>query len=560
MFVLGIGGLGYKDSAAALLKDGEVVAAVAEERLSGVKHQGGFPHRAVRYCLETAGITLQDCRHVGIANNPWLPMRDKVLQWYGRDFLKSRTSNVYHIFKDESHHLVDYLKTLDEIAAAGCDVHTVMHNLSHMAAAFFASPFEAAAVVSVDGRGEVSTSGIGRGCASDLEVYARSRMPHSLGMLYAVVADYLGFSALDDEFRVISISPTGTPTLLDKMRSVVRLAGDGSYTLNEDYFGYHQGRAFLSERFIRDFGPPRAVDEPLGDRHRDVAASLHSAVLEVILAMARRARDKSDAAHLCLGGGLSQNWALVGAICASGIFEEVYVPPAAGDDGTALGAALYVQHAVLRKPRAAPLWRSDFGPAFTAEEISEEFARLKLSPERPQNLVDAAAERIAAGEIVGWFQGGAEFGPRALGHRSILADPTSVSTRDKLVASVKTRAQVHPFGLSVAAESVGDVLEGVTSSPFMERTGKLRSGAAARLPAVAAPDGVVRVHTVEAERDALFHQLLSAAGKRYGIPAVLNTSLNEAGRPLVTTPRDAAACFYTTGLDALVVGPYVLSK
>ncbi|MFQ5843976.1 MAG: carbamoyltransferase [Planctomycetota bacterium] len=560
MHVLGIGGLGYKDSAAALLRDGEVLAAAAEERFSGAKHQGGFPHRAVRYCLERAGVRRSDCEHAAVANNPWLPMRQKVDQWYGKDFIQSRTARVYHIFKDESHHLVDYLKTLDEIAAEGVQLHTVLHNLSHMAAAYFASPFDGAAVVSVDGRGEVSTSGIGRGQGLDLEVYARSRMPHSLGMLYAVVADYLGFSALDDEFRIISISPTGTPALLSKMRHVVRLAGDGSYSLNEEYFGYHQGRAFLSERFIDDFGPPRPPDEPLEDRHRDVAASLHSVVLDVILTMARRARDRSEARHLCLGGGLSQNWALVGAVCAADIFDDVYVPAAAGDDGTALGAALYVHHAVLRRPRAQPLWRSDFGPAFGEREVAEELARLKLHPKRPDRLAEAAAERIAGGQIVGWFQGGAEFGPRALGHRSILADPTTTETRDKLVASVKVRAAFHPFGLSVAADAVADLCEAVGPSPFMERTGRLRRDAAARVPAVAAPDRVVRIHTVEADREPLFHALLSAVGARYGVPAVLNTSLNEAGRPMATTPREAVGCLYTTGLDALAIGPFIVAK
>ena len=560
MYVLGIGGLGYKDSAAAILDEGRVIAAAAEERFTGTKHEGGFPHRAIRYCLERAGVSLRECAHVGVANNPWLPMREKVLRWYGEDFLKSRTAKVYHIFKDESHRLVDYLKALDDLTDLGLKVHTIRHHLCHMAASFFSSPFDTAAVLDVDGRGELSTSGIGRGAGLDLDVHAIARMPHSLGLLYAVVADYLGYSDLDDEFRVISISPTGTPTLVQEMRKVVQLAGDGSYTLNDEYFGYHEGRAYLSERFTEVFGSPREPELPMEDRHRDLAASMHAVVLEVVQAMAKRVRERSSEKRLCLGGGLIQNWALVGALCESSIFDEIYVPPAAGDEGTALGAALYVQHAELRQARSAPLLRADLGPAYSEQEIADEISRLKLKADKPVDLSVSAAKRITGGEIVGWFQGGAEFGPRALGHRSILADPTDPATRGKLVRSVKARSDNHPFGLSVAKEAVGELFEGSVDSPFLERTAILRKDARQKLPAVVATGGRTRVHTVDADRNPLFHALLKAVAGRTGVPAVLNTSLNETGRPMATTPRDAVGCLYTSGLDALAIGPFLLAK
>jgi carbamoyltransferase len=560
MNILGIGGLGYKDSAAALLVDGRLVAAVAEERFSGQKHEGGFPHRAVRHCLERAGTSLREVAAVAVAANPWLPMREKVLQWYGEGFFRSRTSNVYNVFKDDAHRLIEYLKTLEDLRTQGIEVHEVPHERSHMAFAFFASPFERAAVLNVDGRGEVSISGIGRGSGLDLEVDAVSEMPDSLGLLYALVADYLGYSDLDDEFRLISISPTGTPTFVPRMREVVRTAGDGSYRLNPDYFGYHQGRAYLSERFTNDFGPPRDPDLPLEDRHRDLAASLHAVVLEVVLGMARRARERAGVGRLCLGGGLAQNWGLVAAVCDSGVFDEVYVPPAPGDDGTAVGAALDLFHARRKRPRAGPLLRADFGPAFPEPDIAEELARLKLRASKPQSLAAAAAERIAGGEIVGWFQGGAEFGPRALGHRSIFADPTDPGTRSRLVASVKARAEFHPFGLSIALEALAEHFESPDPSPFLERTGRLRAASRPKLPAVAAAGGRVRVQTVDGERDPLFHELLLAVGRKTGVPAVVNTSLNEPGRPMATTPRDAIGSLYTTGLDALAIGPFILSK
>lgn len=560
MWILGIGGLGYKDSAAALLSDGSVVAAAAEERFSGTKHQGGFPHRAVAFCLERAGIALRDLAAIAVADNPWLPMREKVLKWYGEEFFRSRTATVYNVFKDDSHRLIEYLKRLEELRALGIRVETVGNDESHKSAAFLASPFESAAILNVGGRGEVSTSGIGRGHGTTIEAEQVSRMPDSLGLLSALVADYLGYSDLDDEFRLISISPTGTPSFLSAMRAVVQVAADGSYKLNPDYFGYHQGRAYLSARFTDVFGPPREPDLPLDDRHRDLAASFHAVMVEVVLQMAKRARERTGEGRLCLGGGLVQNWALVGELCASAIFDEVYVPPAPGDDGTALGAALHLHHGTLGHPRREPILRADFGPSFPESEIAEELKRLKLKPQKPGALAPDAADRIRAGQIVGWFQGGAEFGPRALGHRSILADPTNPLTRPRLVASVKARSEFHPFGLSVTREAMADLFESPQDSPFLERTARLRAGAAKKLPAVAAQSEETRVHTVDRERDPLFHALLLEVGKRTGVPAVLNTSLNEPGRPMATTPRDAIAGLYTTGLDALALGPFVLAK
>lgn len=560
MQILGLGGLGYADSSAALLRDGSVVAAASESRFGGAKHRGGFPHRAVQFCLEKGGAQIADCACVAVAQNGWLAMRDKVLRWYGDDFLQSRTAKVYHVFREESHLLVEYLQSLDAIAGAGVEVQEVSHEAAHMAAAFYASPFPGAALLVADGRGEISTTGIGRGQDRSLQVYAVSHMPDSLGLLYTLVADYLGFSDLDDEFRLVSISAGATPKLLPKMRSLVRLLDDGTCRLNPEYFGYHQGRAYLSERFSEAFGPPRDPSRPLDDRDRDLAASLHTVVVDAVVAMARIARERSGEKRLCLGGALAQDWALTGALCESGVFEEVYVPPAAGDDGLAIGAALHAHHVRFRAPRAEPILRADFGPAYRDDEILSEIERYKLRGERPADLTGSVADRIAEGRIVGWFEGAAEFGPRALGHRSILANPCDPTTRARLVASVKARSESHPFGLSVAREAAAELFREIQDSPFLERTGRLRPEARRRLPAVAAAEGRVRYHTVEASQSPLFHALLAAVGRRTGVPALLNTSLNEPGRPMATTPREAIACFYTTGLDALALGSFVLTK
>jgi len=345
------------------------------------------------------------------------------------------------------------------------------------------------------------------------------------------------------------------------MREVVRVAADGSLKLNPDYFGHHQGRAYLSDLFTETFGPPHDPDLPLEDRHRDLAASLHAVTLDAILQMARRARDRSGERHLCLGGGMMQNWALVGALCEAGIVEEVYVPPAPGDDGTALGAALYCFHCLEGHPRGMPLLRADFGPSYPETEIAGELERLKLRARKPGDLALAAADRITSGGILGWFQGGAEFGRRALGHRSILANPTDPGTRPRLVASVKARSEHHPFGLSVAEEAVDELFEDRVVSPFMERTGRLQEQARRKLPAVAgAVGGRIRVQTVHRDRNPVFYELLKRVGEKTGVPAVLNTSLNEPGRPIATTPREAIGSLFTTGLDALALGPFMLAK
>ena len=560
MYVLGIGGLGYMDSSAAILAEGRPLAAVAEERFTGVKHAGGFPHRAVRFCLERAGISMREVHSVAIANNPWLPMREKMLQWYGPGFLESRTVNVYSVFKDDTHRLVEYLQAIENFRAIGVAVQEISHDRAHAGLSFFGSPFDSAAVLSLDGRGEVSTSSIGRASGLRMEVDAISRMPDSLGLLYALVADYLGYSELDDEFRLISLSPSGTPTFVPRMQKIVALGDDGTVSLNEEYFGHHQGRVYLSEKFTAEFGPPHDPDLPLQDRHRDLAASLHKVVVDIVLRMAELARDKSKSPNLCLGGGLFQNWGLVGEIDRSGLFQDIYVPPAPGDDGTALGAALYHYHSDLQRPRTGPILRADFGPSYPEEDIAWELDRLKLKPVKPADLPIATAERIARGEIVGWFQGAAEFGARALGHRSIFADPTDPATRPRLVASVKARNEFHPFGLSLTEEAAHELFESYRSSPFLERTVALKADAQRRLPAVAALQEGTRVQTVNKEREPLLHALLNAVGDRTGVPAVLNTSLNEPGRPMATTPRDAIGSLYTTGLDALAIGPFLLSK
>jgi carbamoyltransferase len=540
MLSLGLGGLGYQDSSAALVKDGRVVAAAEEERFTRVKHQGGYPARAIDACLRAAGSSAADVDHVAVANNPWLATRSKVLEWFGAGFFESPEFRAYHIFHDEIHSTLTYLKALEDLRG-GRDgrFHVVPHHLSHMASSFLASPHAEAAILEVDGRGEFSTSAQGMGRGEKIEVFRVDHMPNSLGLLYAAVSDYLGFTGQDDEFRVMSISSQGEPKFQSQFREIVRLSAEGGFELNAAYFTYREGLAALSSKFTDVFGASRRSGEPVLQRHRDIAASLQGAIEDAVLHAARHLARKTGASALCFAGGVALNWVVNGRLAAERVFPHLYVNPLAGDDGTAVGAALHV-HAV---------------------QIEDALRRTRARYERVADRGAAAAERLARGEILGWFQGRIEFGPRGLGQRAILADPANLETKGRLLRDVKPREEHHPFGVSIAAERAGEAFEGAVESPYMLLWDRVRSERRKELAAVVTSEGVARRHDASQGREPELHGLLSAFGKKTGrLPALVNTSLNLPGRPPAVTPREALEVFAATGLDALVIGPFVLSK
>lgn len=561
MLILGIGGLGYKDSSAALVRDGRVVAAVAEERLTRSKYQGGFPSRAVAACLRMADADASQIDHVAVANNPWVALRSKVLDWYGDQFFESPEFRAYHIFHDEIHATLRYLKALEDLRAGREGrFHVVPHHLAHLASSFLVSPFECAALLDTDGRGEVSTSAQGAGRGAVIEVFTVDHMPNSLGLLHAAVSDFLGFTGQDDEFRVMSISSQGEPRYRDRFREVVRLLPEGTFRLDPSYFTYRDGLAALSNRFTEVFGGRREPGEPVLQRHRDIAASLQTTLEEAVLHAAAHLHQRTGLDSLCFAGGVALNWLVNGRLAAEGPFAHVHVNPLAGDEGTAVGAALHLW-SQRTGVRPEPLGSVGLGPAFTDAEIEETLRAARLRFVRTTDGAAAAAERLARGEIVGWFEGRAEFGPRGLGHRAILAHPSNPGTKARLLRDVKPREDHHPFGVSVVEERAAEVFEGGHPSPYMLLWARVREAHRESLRSTIAASGIARWQGVSAEREPAFHALLSAFGRLTGgLPALLNTSLNLPGRPPAVSPREALEVFAVTGLDALVLGPFVVSK
>ncbi len=559
MKILGIGGQGYRDSGASILVDGRLVAAVSEERFTRVKHEGGFPRHSVDFCLKAAGLRLEEVDRVAVANNPWLTLRDRLEEWYGQGFLSSGRFKTFHIFHDEMHAAVGYLAEIERLRGDRADrVRIVRHHLCHLAESFYLSPFDEAALLTIDGRGEVSASSLGAGRGGRIEIFSVAEMPNSLGLLAAAVADFLGFREEDDEFRIMSISSLGEPRYLENFRRIIRTTPEGAYSLNPEYFDTFEGRAFLSERFTDELGPPREPGAPVSERHADIAASLQRAIEDAVLHMARHLADRTGLRNLCLSGGAAQNWVLVGRLRADGPFERVHTGFAPGDEGTALGAALHV--AALEGDRVREMPGSALGPGFTPAEIHAELSRNGLRAERAADPVAAAADALGRGRLVGWFEGRAEFGPRALGHRSIFVDPGNPRAKERLVEAVKPRARYHPFGVAIPEKDLGRYFADSRPDPHMSSHRRARPEAVAALAPVLHTDGSARVQSVAEDAPGSLLRLLREVERRTGHPVLLNTSLNVPGKPLATLPRDAVGTFFTSGLSDLFLEGFHLAK
>ncbi|GMV99749.1 MAG: carbamoyltransferase [Candidatus Hydrogenedentota bacterium] len=561
MNILGIGGYSH-DSAAVLVCDGQLVCGVAEERISRVKHQGGVPRLATAWCLEYAGLSIADVDHIVCYMKPGLRLGKRLPYRISQMFRSPTYSAGYMAY--EFVHNAEYVLGMKGFAGPRTRVHFMEHHPAHAASSFLVSPFDEAALLSIDYVGEwcCTWSGVGRG--TSITGRAIANYPNSLGVFYTAITDYLGFARASDEYKVMGLASYGQPEFLEQFREIVRKRDHGRYSIDLSWFQCHylagSRRGYVSPKFLERFGPARKKGEPVSDRHAQIAASAQAVLEETVLHMAEHLRRETGLRRLGLAGGVALNCSMNGRLLRESGFDEIWVQPAASDDGIAIGAAFQLHHALTGTPRGFVMHDACIGPAFGNEAIRSQLELSKLDYETPDDVIERAADLLAEGRIVGWYQGRMEFGPRALGSRSILADPTRPEMKDLINKYVKHREEFRPFAPSVLEEHAGEYFEGCSRSPFMLFVHLVKPEKREAVPAITHVDGTARVQTVAREVSPRYYELIEAFGKRRGVPMVLNTSFNVMGEPIVHTPADAIRCFYSTGMDALVMGDYVLTK
>jgi carbamoyltransferase len=581
MNILGINAY-HGNASAAIVCDGRLVAAVEEERFNRVKYAAGFPALAIQYCLKTAGLTLREIDHVAVPRNPYARIATKL-------FYAMRMPS---FARERARVLVKFTGIREALAAAfdsdpaklTARFHRVEHHQAHLASAFFVSPFERAALLSADGLGDFASTMWGTGAGNRMKIADVIAFPHSLGLYYSGVTQYLGFPKFGDEYKVMGLAAYGEPEYLDAFRDIVRFDarenGNG-FRLGLEYFIHHRtgpemswadagktpvvGKLF-SEEMPRRLGPARAPEEPLEQRHRNLAASLQARLEEVYLGMLKKLAQRTGLKAVCLAGGVAFNCVANGKIFDRTAFEQVFVQPAAGDAGLSIGAAYYVWHQKLHKPRSFVMEHSYWGPEFSREEIRAAIDASGVAhsgyfvEELPEDALNKRAAAIVMnGKILGWFQGRAEWGPRALGNRSIVADPRRPDMKEILNQRIKHREIFRPFAPSILADATGEWFERSHPSPFMTMAYAVRPQKREQIPAPTHVDGTGRLQTVTRDVNPRYWRLIKAFEQATGVPMVLNTSFND-NEPIVCRPEEAMDCFLRTQMDALVLGDFLITK
>jgi carbamoyltransferase len=593
MQILGISAF-YHDSAAALVRDGDIVAAAQEERFTRKKHDARFPARAIEFCLAQADAKLSDLDFVVFYDKPFLKF-ERLLETYiafAPRGLRSFQMAIPLWVREklfQKNLLHDELKLLGEDFDWMSRLLFTEHHQSHAASAFYPSPFEEALILTMDGVGEWATTSVALGRGNHLEIIKEIHFPHSLGLLYSAFTYYTGFKVNSGEYKLMGLAPYGKPRYAQKILDhLVDLKPDGSFRLNLDYFNYATGLTMTNGKFDTLFeGPARKPDQLLNERHMDLAASVQAVLEEAVLRMTRSLASETGAKNLCLAGGVALNCVANGKILRDGCFERIWVQPASGDAGGALGAALAAYHLLQNQPRRVcgcsdRMHGSYLGPEFGQDDIEQRLSKLGASYEvfEEPKLLDECVDALVQEKAIGWFQGRMEFGPRALGARSILADPRSPRMQSTLNLKVKFRESFRPFAPSVLRERVGEWFELDSDSPYMllvadvvehrrkrmtageeklfgiEKLNVPRSG----IPAVTHVDYSARIQTVHRETNPRYHALIERFNQRTGCPMLVNTSFNVRGEPIVGTPEDAFRCFMGTGIEILVVGNCLLRK
>jgi carbamoyltransferase len=576
MYILGLNAY-HADSSAAIFKDGKMIAATEEERFRRVKHWAGFPSMAIEFCLREAGISLSQLDHIAIGRDPFAKLGKKLL------YLAKNPGGGWKAVQDRLQNAKKVSSLEEEFAAIdkGVDlpalkkkIHQVEHHRSHLASAFFASPFDEAALLSIDGSGDFTTTMIGTGKGNKITVLDSVDFPHSVGLFYTAFTQLLGFPHYGDEYKVMGLAPYGRPEYVDQLRDVLVFRPNGLFSLNLKYFrsgksgiiSYGEDHVpvvapLYSEYMSGKFGTPRQKEEPLTQYHKDMAASVQRITEELLFHILGHLRKTTNLDNICIAGGVAQNSVANGKFTRHTPFKNVYIPSAGHDAGISMGAALYVYNQVLGQPRGEAVWSAYTGSRFSNEEIEKVLQSRNISYQRypDEELYEKVADRLIGGGVIGWFNGRAEFGPRALGARSILADPRRHDAKDLLNSKIKRRESFRPFAPSILKEYVAEYFEVSDVVPFMEKVFPIREEKRAAIPAVTHADGTGRLQSVDSTVSPRYYNLIEAFRRKTGVPILLNTSFNE-NEPIVNSPEQALECYLRTSMDMLVLENCLITR
>lgn len=575
MKILGLNAY-HGDASACLLIDGQIISATEEERIRRIKHWAGFPSEAIKFCLNDAGISLSDIDAITISRDPYANIGLKAFNALKNRLsisnIKDRVSNLQKAMNVDDEFIKNFPNEFKDFKGK---IINVEHHRSHLASAFFVSPYEESAILSIDGFGDFSSMMSGYGKHNSFDVLQQVNYPHSIGVFYTAFTQYLGFPHYGDEYKVMGLAPYGKPLYKEQVRKVINLTSDGLFKLNLKYFNHTKkgvnmtwsdGIPFVdvlySDELIKEFGPLRTKDEELSQYHKDLASSVQAVTEEVIFHLAEHVRLKTKSENLCIAGGVGQNSVANGKIIANTGFKNLYIPPAAHDAGTSIGSALYYYHQTLKNKRSLVSKTGYYGYKASNDEIEKTLKEHQVEYqyfENTEELVDNVTDKIIDGCVIGWYQGRAEFGPRALGHRSIIADPRRNDAKEILNLKIKRRESFRPFAPSILEEHVENYFERTDEVPFMEKVFIIKPDRRADIPAVTHVDGTGRLQSVNKTYEPLYHRLIERFYEKTNVPILLNTSFNE-NEPIVNTPKEALDCYLRTKMDVLVLGNYYICR
>ena len=575
MYILGINAY-HGDSSACILKDGSIVAAIEEERFKRIKHWAGFPKESIAFCLKEADIGLKEVDYITISRDPMANLTHKVFYVLKHNIsfsnLVDRASNAIKVSSVKKELSSYFHISIQEINRK---IYNIEHHRSHMACSFFASPFKESAILSVDGFGDFSSTMLAVGKDNTINILDSVIYPHSLGIFYTTITQFLGFPNYGDEYKVMGLAPYGEPKYCNQLRDIIKInQNNGLFTLNKNYFRHvrkgvnmsWEGGMPIIESLFTDkweilLGKPRCINEELTQTHFDIAASAQKITEETIFHMLNHLHESTGIENICITGGVAQNSVVNGKIIENTRFKDIYIPSAGHDAGTSIGSALYLYNHILGNDRLPPIFDAYFGSKFSKDYIIAllKDSNIEYTEFNEDTLLDKVVDKLIDGGVIGWFQGRAEFGSRALGNRSIIVDPRRGDAKDLLNKKIKRREDFRPFAPSILQERVQDYFEQDDNTPFMEKVFLIKEERRKQIPAVTHIDGTGRLHTVDKKLSPIYYRLIEIFEQRTGVPILLNTSFNE-NEPIVNSPKEALNCFLRTNMDMLVMENIIIER